>query len=414
MPRAKRQRREPTDDWHQLHLLTQFPEQLTYELIRPVVLFGHTPLERARATGTPQRTLYRQVARFEQHGMASLFPPEPPAPRQTLPPEMRQAIRELKAEYPPFRPNELATICATRFGRRPSPHTVKHILAEEPVLLDMRRRYPPYHQIADSAERRLAIIRLHAEGWNIKSIAGYLGIDRHTVYATLRRWIDEGVLGLDDKSHARKAGVRKVDLRAMLAVRALQENPELGEFRIHAALKVVGIELSPRTCGRILALNRRLYGLGAPTRTPRTPQEMPFKATHRHQFRTVDMRYLDHGLDDGKVYCISIIENHSRAVLASAISRKQDLTAYLMVLYAALHQHGVPEALVSDSGGVFRATQAQRIYDRLGIGCPLGDARDRPAPSLAVLHRDAVQRPAPPGRLARCPGDELVGVTGGA
>jgi hypothetical protein len=47
----------------------------------------------------------------------------------------------------------------------------------------------------------------------------------------------------------------------MLAIRALQENPELGECHIHQALKQVGIDLSPRTCGRILALNRKLYGL---------------------------------------------------------------------------------------------------------------------------------------------------------
>ena len=156
MPRATRQRREPTDDWQQLQLLTRFPEQLTYELIRPVVLFGHAPAERARQTGAPQRTLYRQVARFEQQGMTSLFPPAPPEPRQSLPPEIRQAIRELQGEYPSFRPNELATICATRFGRRPSPHTVKRILAEEPSLVGLRRRYPPYHHMAEAANRRLA------------------------------------------------------------------------------------------------------------------------------------------------------------------------------------------------------------------------------------------------------------------
>jgi hypothetical protein len=201
----------------------------------------------------------------------------------------------------------------------------------------------------------------------VTSIAGYLGIDRHTVYAVLRRWIEEGVLGLDDKSRARKPGVRKVDLQAISMVRELQENPELGAFRIHAALKQVGIDLSPRTCGRLLALNRRLYGLGTPTRTPHVAKEMPFKATRRHQYWTVDIRYLDHGLDERNVYCISILENYSRAILASAVSRKQDLTAYLMVLYAAIRQHGAPEALVSDSGGVFRATQALRIYEALGI-----------------------------------------------
>ncbi len=38
-----------------------------------------------------------------------------------------------------------------------------------------------------------------------------------------------------------------------------------------------------------------------------------------------------------------------------------------MVLFAAIRQHGAPEALVSDGGGVFRAKQALAIYDRLGI-----------------------------------------------
>jgi len=357
---------EPTDDWQQLRLLASSPEQLTYELLRPVVLFGHSPAERARQTGALERTLYRQVARFEKIGMASLFAPVP-AHQHRLPEELRQAIIHLKAEYPPLRPHEIATICATRFGRRPSPHTVKRIVAEEPPLLLPSRRYPPYHQIGEAAERRLAIIRLHSEGWTVTSIAGYLGIDRRTVSRTLQRWIDEGVLGLDDKSHARKNGIRKVDLRAMLAVRELQENPELGEFRIHAALKQLGIDLSPRTCGRILALNRRLYGLRGPTRSEREPKLMPFKASRRHQYWTVDIRYLDHGLDEGKVYCISILENFSRAILASGVSRRQDLTAYLMVLFAAIRQHGAPEVLVSDRGSVFRAKQTQHIYDRLGI-----------------------------------------------
>ena len=149
----------------------------------------------------------------------------------------------------------------------------------------------------------------------------------------------------------------------MARVRELQENPELGEFRIHAALKVEGIELSPRSCGRILALNRALYGLPTPARGERTPKEMPFKAVRRHQYWTIDIRYLDHTLDERKIYCISILENFSRAVVASAVSRRQDLTAVLLVLYAAVRQHGAPEALVSDSGGVFRAKDAQRIID---------------------------------------------------
>jgi hypothetical protein len=43
------------------------------------------------------------------------------------------------------------------------------------------------------------------------------------------------------------------------------------------------------------------------------------------------------------------------------------LSAYLIVLFAAIRVHGSPEALVSDGGGVFRASEAMRIYGALGI-----------------------------------------------
>jgi len=82
---GQQQRIEPTDDWQQLDLLVRFPEQHTYELIRPVVLFGHSPAERARQTGMPQRTLYRQAARFEREGMTSLFGPAKVERHRTLP-----------------------------------------------------------------------------------------------------------------------------------------------------------------------------------------------------------------------------------------------------------------------------------------------------------------------------------------
>lgn len=54
---------------------------------------------------------------------------------------------------------------------------------------------------------------------------------------------------------------------------------------------------------------------------------MPFKATLRHQYWTVDIRYLDYSLDEDKVYWITVIENFSRSILARTVSRKQELSA---------------------------------------------------------------------------------------
>jgi hypothetical protein len=62
------------------------------------------------------RTIYYRANLFDQTGMASLLPPEPPPPvpkqdKRELPPPIRQEIVNLHAQYPAFRPHELATCC---------------------------------------------------------------------------------------------------------------------------------------------------------------------------------------------------------------------------------------------------------------------------------------------------------------
>lgn len=217
------------------------------------------------------------------------------------------------------------------------------------------RRFPPWNDTPDPAQRRHNIVQLHAEGWSVASIAEYLQVSKQTVYTTLKRWWQEGVKGLDDKSHARKAP-RKVTLEVANEIRKKQENPLIGEWRMHAALLQEGIKLSPRTCGRIMAKNRAIYGWDKPKAPPKPKKEMPFKAARKHEYWSIDIRYSEHHQlpnIKGPVYVISILENFSRMLLASAISERQDTTAYLRVLAKALRNYGAPEAIVTDSGGVF-------------------------------------------------------------
>lgn len=65
-PKRRRKRFEPTDDWEQLELLCAWPEQVRYELIRPMALFGASAAERSRQTGAAsERTLYRRMEHSE-------------------------------------------------------------------------------------------------------------------------------------------------------------------------------------------------------------------------------------------------------------------------------------------------------------------------------------------------------------
>lgn len=373
MPTRRYAQHEPTHEWQRIRPLLHDAAQLTYEIIRPIVLFGTSATERAAETGMARRTIYYQASLFEQGGMASLVPlaaPPPVAPldQRTLPPPIRQEIIDLHQEYPALTTNELATICFVRTGHRPSARTVKYVLLDGPPPTRLARRFPHYAEMTDAQQRRLAVIRLHYEGWNAKSIAGYLATSRQTVHTILKHWGETQFASLLEQSRAPHQPHTKVTLQAMEEVRRLQQNPALGAYRVHAALEQMGIKLSRATCGRILALHRQLYGLAREDPAKPLKKAMPFQASKRHEYWTVDFRHLDMVQTVGKkLYCFTILENFSRAILASAVTERADTEAFIAVLYAAVRKHGCPETLISDHGSVFLSHAAKQIYTRLGI-----------------------------------------------
>src|SRR5215211_6853360 len=369
MSTNKRGRLRPTHEWDLLVPLFEWPEQKRYEEIRPLVLFDVSVAERAEEVGLSQSTLYRKLGGFEAEGMESLFASQT-ARKRKLPPTVRRFIVDLKAEHPPFNLNEIANVVQACFGRKPEVRSVARVLAEEPVPLKILRNYLPYHEIADPREGRAAIVELRLSGWSAKAIAGYLGVHKATVYRALERWKERGFEGLADGSPGRPPGVRKADFAAVEAIRRLAQNPGLGAFRVHAAMRQMGFDLSRATCGRILAQVREVYGYEKPAGGGGSARAMPFAASGRHEVWSADVRHLDMvdaGLVGGKAYSVTVMDNYSRAILASAVTRRQDLSAFLSVLYRAVEKHGAPGTLVTDSGSVFLANRARAVYAKLGV-----------------------------------------------
>ena len=107
--RPRRRRVEPTDEWEQIELLCEWPEQRDYELICPLVLFGVSADGRYQETGESSgRTLRRKASVFQAEGMESLFGSET-ARKRKLPPAMSQglSITSMRRHYlsrPTWRP----------------------------------------------------------------------------------------------------------------------------------------------------------------------------------------------------------------------------------------------------------------------------------------------------------------------
>jgi putative transposase len=370
MNAGKRGDVRPTHEWELLLPLFGWPEQRRYEEIRPLVLFDTSVTERAEEVDISASTLYRRLNRFSEEGMESLFD-VPTARRKRLPPAVRRLVVDLKAEYPRFNLHEIANVVRTAFGRKPDVRSIERVLEEEPMPLKMVRRYPPYHEAEDALDARAAVVALRLEGWSVKAIAGYLKVHHATVYRTLERWKAGGLEGLGDGTPRRPPGLRKADFAAVEAIRKLAQNPGLGAFRVHAAMRQMGFDLSRATCGRLLARVREVYGYEKPQGGGGARRAMPFAATERHEVWSADVRHLDmvdESLVGGKAYAVTVMDNYSRAILSSAVTPRQDLSAFFSVFYRAVERHGAPKTLLTDSGSVFLANRAKAVYATLGVG----------------------------------------------
>src|SRR5207344_1282006 len=152
---------------------------------------------------------------------------------------------------------------------------------------------------ADRAQARRQVIELYAQGWSKRSISGFLRVSRPPVALWIRRFEEEHWAGLEDKSRAPTSPVRQVWLPLMIEVYHLQKrHPDAGRFRIWSLLD--RDDISVRTVGRVMALNKQVYKdipHVAQQRLKKPPQPHPYKATRPHQYWFIDGRQMDFALE---------------------------------------------------------------------------------------------------------------------
>jgi len=330
---------DPTHELAQLRLGFVDPLPGRYEVIRPLVLLGDgTITQRAQETR-----------------------PDPKA--------VRQEVDRLKTLYGGFHYRALARILSRKFRTCINDKTAKQLWQRSPVVPQEFLPLQTYHTAADRAQARLQVIQLYAQGWEKRSISYVLRVSRPTVDRWLQRFEAEHFAGLRERSRAPKAPARKVWLPLMMHVYELQKaHPDAGEFRIWSLL--ARSDVSVRTIGRIRALNRQIYEDIPHHRRPeakKSPQPHPYKATRPHQYWFIDGREMDFALDGLKWWSLLLLEGYSRTILAGAIAPAEATGAALMVLYTACLHYGVPETLISDSGGAFTSNAFEAVCKRLHI-----------------------------------------------
>jgi transposase len=365
---------EPLADFAQLQLHFVDQVQWRYEVIRPIVLFDdRTAAQRAVETHTHPETVRKLTRRFRQQGTLGLFPEHTeiirPSRSQQVPAEVVEELARLKARYDGFQFRELARIIHYKCNYRLDDKTIKKLWQQSPVPVQGELPLDTYHSHPHRYQARLQVIKLYYQGWNRSSISAVLHVSRPTVALWIRRFEAEHFAGLEDKSRAPTSPARKVWLPLMIEVYHLQKrHPDAGRFRIWSLLN--RDEVSVRTVGRVMALNKQVYDdipHVARQRSKKLAQPHPYKASYPHQYWFIDGRQMDFALDGVKWWSIILLDGYSRTMLAGAIAPTEASWATLMVLYTACLRYGAPAYLISDSGGAFTSHEVTAVLKRLQI-----------------------------------------------
>lgn len=190
---------------------------------------------------------------------------------------------------------------------------------------------------------------------------------------TLQKWVSEyrryGFDALLPKARADKGTTRVLSQEAKEEIhRLLEKFPRLKGQQICEHLKeqgIIAMTVSARSVQRYIREND--------LRNPVLIQPKDRKAFEAAEFGEIwqaDTCYFPYITEDGKsrrCYCICILDDHSRLVVASEIFYEDTAANFQKVLKDAIAVYGIPRKLLLDNGAPYSNEQLSLICGTLGI-----------------------------------------------
>ena len=182
------------------------------------------------------------------------------------------------------------------------------------------------------------------------------GISRDTYYRYRRRYLEEGLEGLEDRSRRPKTSPAQIPSEVEIRIVEMRRgHPRWGARRIRDELDRAGVD--PPAVSTIHQVLRR-NGLVAP-QPPRRPRaDQRFERDIANDLWQIDATQIL--LDDGsKAWAVDLIDDHSRYLLAAlaGLAATGDLAWDAFELAAT--RHGLSRQVLSDNGLCFTG----RLHD---------------------------------------------------
>jgi transposase InsO family protein len=218
-------------------------------------------------------------------------------------------------------------------------------------------------------QRYQAVLAVIRDGIPIVQVARRFDVSRQAVHRWLRRYEDQGLSGLADRSHRPIRCSHQMDPAVEVWVlEARRRNPEWGPRRLVHEASRASVEPTPSRSGIYRALKRA--GLIDPE--ARRRRDRRFKRWERGGAMELWQMDVVGGvlLADGReCKVLTGIDDHSRFVVCAGVMLRATSRAVCRHFAGALARHGVPQEMLTDNGKVFTGrfgkTDAEVLFDRI-------------------------------------------------
>ena len=206
-------------------------------------------------------------------------------------------------------------------------------------------------KVVTMAEMRLDVLteRLRT-GETVADVCRRYGISRDTYYRYRRRYLAEGLAGLEDQSRRPGSSPGKIPAQLELQVVEMRkDHPRWGARRIRTELIRVGVDPPAiSTIHQVLVRN----GLVAPQPPRRPKADQRFERDIANDLWQIDATQIPLG-DGTKGWVVDLIDDHSRYLLAALAGPAATGELAWDAFEIAASRYGLPRQVLSDNGLCF-------------------------------------------------------------
>jgi len=187
-------------------------------------------------------------------------------------------------------------------------------------------------------------------GETVADVCRRYGISRDTYYRYRRRYLAEGIDGLEDRSRRPRVSPAQIPTEVELRIVEMRSaHPRWGARRIRAELAREGIDApAVSTVHQVLRRN----GLVAPQPRRKLKADKRFEREISNDLWQIDATRILLG-DDTPAWVINLLDDHSRYLLATMAGPHATTDLAWDVFELAASRYGLPRQVLSDNGLAF-------------------------------------------------------------